>query len=64
VTEPDEPTPPTSSDLHDIVHSALSRSLPGRTRLRLWLSRLKSRAATMGGYWGGVTFWDRWRKKP
>jgi len=35
------------------------------TVLRLWLSRLvaslKSRAATLGGYWGGVTM--RWRDK-
>ena len=51
---------PTSSDLTRLVQAALRRSLPWHERLRLWLSRLKSRAATMGGYWGGVTM--RWRR--
>lgn len=58
----DDEQPPTSSDLHDIVHKALGRRLPLWQRFRLWLSRQRSKLATMGGYWGGVTM--RWRKKP
>lgn len=52
---------PTSSDLTRIIHEALNRPLPWRTRLRELITRLRSRAATMGGYWGGVTM--RWRNK-
>lgn len=50
--------PPTSSDLTKLVQQALNRRIPWYQRARLWLSRIKSRAATMGGYWGGITMRD------
>jgi hypothetical protein len=57
--------PPTSSGLTDIVHEALSQPVQRPSlwqRFRSWLSRQRSKLATMGGYWGGVTM--RWRDKP
>lgn len=59
--------PPNSRDLHNIVQAALRQRIPWRTRLADWLlarlpARISSKLAKNGGYWGGVTMWDR-RKK-
>ena len=52
---------PNSTDLTRLVHEALNQRPSWLTRLRELFTRLRSRAATMGGYWGGVTM--RWRNK-
>lgn len=49
------------------LDEALGQRLPWRTRLADWLlarlpARISSKLAKAGGYWGGVTMWDR-RKK-
>ena len=56
---PDEQGP-TSRDLHDIVQEALARRPSVWRRLVAWLrARVTGREGTLGGYWGGVTMWDR-----
>lgn len=52
---------PSSDDLERILDDALNRPVPWWQRLRAWLTRQRSRLATMGGYWGGVTM--RWTRR-
>lgn len=47
-----------SEPIRATVDEALNRRVPWYQRARLWLSRIKSRTATMGGYWGGITMRD------
>lgn len=54
-------TGPSSDDLEAIVAESLARLLPWRKRFAAWLTSLLPEKVRVGngGYWGGVTFWDR-----
>jgi hypothetical protein len=66
-----DPSRPLRPQLTDPLNEALSQpvaSLSWRRRFVRWLAgwvgarlQLTGREATDGGYWGGVTFWDRLR---
>lgn len=49
-----------SEDLDRILRDSLSRRLRWRDRLVAWLlARVEKGLGPNGGYWGGVTMWDR-----
>ena len=56
-----------SQPMRDEVDAALGRKLPWRDRLVAWLrSKIPGleggeSGATNGGYWGGITMWDRFK---
>jgi len=56
-------TGPSSEDLERILAESLRRRLPWRQRIVAWLKAhvagVSGREGTAGGYWGGVTMWDR-----
>ena len=46
------------------LDEALNRRVPWWRRILDALRRLPARVGRMGGYWGGVTMWDRRKNKP